>query len=205
MKTSPHKLTERDLVFAAINGAIFGLGFTLVSNSSIPFFPELPFLITTLAFSIAAAIGVAVGAALAQWRGFFFQLAKFGVVGAANTAVDLGTYNLIILAVGGSTTVIGAMLFKGLSFTVAVINSYIWNRYWSFGKKDEATAGEFTKFVSVSVIGLVLNATITGAISYFAAANGIVSSTLATLAAAIASVLVLAWNFLGYKLFVFKK
>jgi len=51
-----HKITVRDLIFAAINGAIFGLGFTVISNNAIPFFPQLPLLITTLAFSILAAM-----------------------------------------------------------------------------------------------------------------------------------------------------
>ncbi len=203
--TPQHTLTARDLTFAAINGAIFGLGFTVISNNSLPFLPELPFIITTLAFSLLASIGVGIGAALSQWKPFFFQLSKFGIVGVANTAVDLGVLNLLIFIVGGSATTTITTLFKSISFFAAVINSYIWNRYWSFEKKDAASAGEFAKFMIVSTIGLLLNAGITFVIATLFADNGIVSGSLATIAAAIASISVLIWNFLGYKLFVFKK
>ncbi len=200
-----HKLTFRDLVFAAINGAIFGLGFTVISNESIPFFPELPFIVTTLIFSVLATIGVAIGAVLSLWKRFFFQLAKFGIVGVANTAVDLGLFNLLFSFVNGIAPVGVVVVFKSISFITAVINSYIWNRYWSFDKKNKASANEFVKFFTISVIGFAMNAGITGAITALFSSNGVASSSLATIAAAIASATVLAWNFLGYKFFVFKK
>ncbi len=203
--TNPHSITAKDLIFAAINGAIFGLGFTVISNNSLPFLPKLPFIMTILAFSVLATIGVSIGAALSHWKHFFFQLSKFGIVGVANTAVDLGVLNLLIFIVGGSATAGVTTAFKGISFFAAVVNSYIWNRYWSFEKKESASANEFAKFMIVSTIGLFLNAGITFAITATFATNGNVSGILATIAAAIASVSVLAWNFLGYKLFVFKK
>ncbi len=200
-----HKITLRDLVFAAINGAIFGLGFTVIANNSLPFFPMLPFIITTLAFSILAVIGVAIGSFLSRWKSFFFQLSKFGIVGTANTAVDLGVFNLLIILVGGTASVFMITILKGISFFAAVINSYIWNRYWSFDKTDQASANEFIKFITVSLIGLGINAGFTAGISAALSSGGGITSTAATIAAAIASLIVLAWNFIGYKLFVFKK
>ncbi len=205
MPSTRKTLTVSDLVFAAINGGIFGLGFTVISNNALPFIPTLPPLVTTMAFSVLAVIGIAIGAVLSRWLPFMFQLAKFGLVGVANTAIDLGTLNLLIYLAGGATTIIGNMIFKAIAFTVAVVNSYIWNRYWSFEKRDHATGTEATKFVAVSIAGLLLNNAITTVITWFFGGNAGISPLLATTSAAIASVSVLMWNFIGYKIFVFKK
>jgi putative flippase GtrA len=94
-----------------------------------------------------------------------------------------------------------------LSVAIAIINSYIWNKYWSFQKKEmREVSKEFTHFVSVSLVGLVLNVAITSFITnLIGPAFGFNQIAWATLAGATASALVLLWNFLGYKLFVFKK
>ncbi len=202
--THHRALTTRDIVCAAINGMIFGAGASVIVNNSVSSIPHIPGVITTLIFGVAGIIAIVVGAVLARYHHIFFQLAKFALVGVANTAIDLGVFNALIYAVGGSTTVLIGAVLKGISFFVAVLNSYIWNRSWSFEKTSTADGSEFAKFVSVSVAGLLLNSAVTAGISAILAHGGVVSGQAATVAAAIASIVVLAWNFLGYKLFVFK-
>lgn len=196
-------LEMRDLVFGAINGAIFGLMASFVAkNFSYSINPLLP----TIAFSLLAVFGVYVGYLLSKWKNFFFQLAKFAAVGAANFSIDFGVYNALMyftqINVGN-----GIDIFKGIAFLVAVTNSYFWNKHWSFSKKDSTSSKkEFGLFLFVSVIGAILSI---GIVHIFVNVMGnpatISPKLWANLANVGATLVVLAWNFLGYKFIVFKK
>ncbi len=200
------KLSERDLIFALINGALIGALAPYIFSGLGGVLP-VPYIVFVLLIALLAVVGVSVGYFLAlRVRPFFFQLAKFGLIGVGNTVIDLGLYTLLIY-ISGSAEGLAITLFKTISVAVAIINSYIWNKYWSFQKKElRDVSKEFTHFVSVSVIGLVLNVAITSILTNFVdPVLGMNQTAWATLAGGSASVLVLAWNFLGYKLFVFKK
>jgi putative flippase GtrA len=206
MKTNSVVLTKKDLFFAGINGFIFGVLIPIVlKNLGIQISPVIHILIA-VAFALLAVVGVYVGYLLSKIAGFFFQLAKFGAVGAANFAVDFGVLNLLIFATGVASGWTFT-LFKSISFVVAVINSFIWNKKWTFKKKGgEGTGKDFFQFLFVSVIGLLLNA---GTASFIVNVVGPMGTmgdkTWANIATAVASVVVLTWNFLGYKFIVFKK
>jgi putative flippase GtrA len=200
------KLSQRDLLFALINGALIGLLAPYIFSGLGAALP-IPYILFVFFITILAVIGVAFGYFLAlRVRPFFFQLAKFGLIGVSNTVIDLGLYTFLIY-LSGSASGISITLFKTLSVAIAIINSYIWNKYWSFQKKEmRDVSKEFTHFVSVSLVGLVLNVAITSFITNLITPGfGLNQTAWATLAGATASGLVLLWNFLGYKLFVFKK
>lgn len=199
------KLTARDLIFAAINGAFIGiLAPYIFANLSV----KLPVSQGVFAFIIAllSAIGVAVGYLLSRIKPFFFELAKFGLIGVANTIIDLGLFNLFIYFSHISDGYI-VSIFKSLSVLAAIISSFIWNKYWSFAKKDSANVKEeFAHFLMVSLIGLLLNVGITSfIINVITIPAGIPDKAWANVGALTASALVLTWNFVGYKFFVFKK
>lgn len=200
-------LRFQDLFFAAINGAFIGLlAPIIVTNlgSNIP----LPYSLFVLLLAILAVVGVGVAHVIAERiakLGFTFQLAKFGLIGVTNTIIDLGIFNLFIYLTNIATGNI-VLVFKFVSVNAAIVNSYIWNKYWSFEKKDEAQGKEVVQFWIVSTIGLVLNAGITWImINLVGAPDPISDKAWASIASALASVLVLAWNFIGYKLWVFKR
>jgi putative flippase GtrA len=162
--------------------------------------------VIAIAFTVLAAVGVAIGYFLSKYIKIIFQIAKFGCVGAANFAVDIGILNLLIFLSG---TAVGAayIAFKVISFIFAVTNSYLWNKIWTFKKTDTKETGkEFSQFIIVSVIGLVLNAAVAGfLVIVVGPMGGIKVKTWASVSAAVASVCVMAWNFIGYKFWVFKK
>ena len=91
-----------------------------------------------------------------------------------------------------------------MSFIIANVNSYFWNKHWTFSSGKSATAGEFGKFFTVSVIGFAVNV---GAASFIvnviAAPAGFSPAMWANVGAVVATLAALAWNFLGYKFIVF--
>lgn len=207
---SLHTLEKRDLFFASINGLFIGIFAPSIFRNLGAVLP-VPISLFALALALLCIIGITVGFLLSKISSrlrFFFQLAKFGIIGATNFIVDLGIFSLLIwvthISTGGSI-----VLFKVASVSVAIVNSYIWNKFWSFGEKhtDESTVRrQFFQFIAVSLVGLVLNAGITYSLITFAAGFMSVSpETWATISSAIASITVLSWNFIGYKFFVFKR
>lgn len=200
------KLTGRDILFGAINGLIFGALLPVVlKNMNIQMSASKGVAIA-VAFTILAAVGVYIGYLLSKYIRIFFQIAKFGCVGATNFAVDIGILNLLIFLTGSAAGV-AYTIFKVISFTFAVTNSYIWNKVWTFKKTDTKESGkEFTQFLAVSIIGLVLNAVVASVlVNVIGPLGGIKVKTWASISAAIASICVMAWNFIGYKFWVFKK
>ena len=200
------KLTSRDILFGAINGLIFGALLPVVlKNMNIAISANAGFAIA-IAFTVLAAAGVAIGYFLSKYIKIIFQIAKFGCVGAANFAVDIGVLNLLIF-LSGSAAGMAYTLFKIISFIFAVTNSYIWNKIWTFKKVDTKETGkEFGQFIMISVIGLILNAVIASVlVNVIGPLGGINAKTWASVSAAVASVCVMAWNFVGYKFWVFKK
>lgn len=202
-------LQFRDLLFGAINGAIFGLmAYFMAKNFTLPSllsFINIP-LISITVFALLAVIGIYVGYLLSKIKHFFFQFAKFGSIGVANFSIDFGVLNILMFLTQINTG-IGIDIFKGLAFFAAVTNSYFWNKHWSFSEKSSATPKkEFTLFFLVSVIGAILSIGIVhilvNTIGYPPTFS---PNAWANIANVVATLVVLIWNFLGYKFIVFKK
>jgi len=199
-------LGRNDLIYAAMNGLIFGALIPIVLKNLGMQISGSMYLLIVIFFVVLATIGVYVGYLLSKIVGFFFQLAKFGAVGAANFAVDFGVLNLLIFGTGIASGWYFT-LYKSISFIVAVTNSFFWNKRWTFKKKGGENAGkDFVQFLLVSAIGLLINAGVASLIVNVIGPLGMISEkSWANIATAVASIVVLTWNFLGYKYIVFKK
>lgn len=141
---------------------------------------------------------------LSRWWQMFWQLGKFIVTGGLNTFLDFAVLNILMTL----TAIVSGWwfsLFKAISFSVAVINSYFWNKHWTF-ETEKRKGAEFVEFLTVSLIGLGINVgTATFVVRYVAPLGGLPAVTWANVGAFAAIILALAWNFLGYKLLVFRK
>lgn len=121
------------------------------------------------------------------------QFIKFGLVGLSSFIIDAGVYFVATRYLG-----VFYVFAKSISFLVAVINSYIWNRRWTFRSENAQKAQEFVKFLVVAGIGFGLNVSI-----MFIAVSKMHLLDLYGLI--LATIIVTIWNFTINKLWVFKK
>ncbi len=134
-----------------------------------------------------------------------YQFAKFASVGILNTSVDLGIFNLETFLYGSLPATMVFSMFKAVSFLAATTNSFIWNKYWTFGVNAKPQTGEVIKFYAIAIVGGFLNVGVATAVRTanfsFVSANMLVNFV-----APICGILaVFLWNFIGYKYVVFKK
>jgi len=196
-------MKKKDLVISGIIGLLNGTIFFSVLKGlkiSIPYSWTFP-----IFFPFLGALGIYLAWLLGKKFLIVFQGAKFFLVGTLNTFIDLGVLNLLIF-VSGIARGIFYSLFKGISFLTATINSYFFNKYWTFEKKEKPTFKEFSKFLGTVGIGLLINVGVASFIVNFIGPQfGISEKIWANIGAFIAVFFAFLWNFLASKFFVFKK
>jgi putative flippase GtrA len=145
-------------------------------------------------------------AMLGRKKPVLFQIGKYAAIGFLNTGIDLGVFNALVIASNIDPKGIKAGLLSACSFTVAVVNSYLWNKYWTFRDKGKAKGSEFMQFVIVSLIGLLLNFVYVSAVTnYVNPPFDLNLKQWANLVKFMGIFISLAWNFVGYKFIVFKE
>ncbi len=194
-----------DILLAFIIGEVSAL-LALVVLKNIQF--TLDIWILPIILPILSIIGLWITYFLGKKFLIIWQAAKFILVGILNTFVDLGVLNLLIF-ISGISGGWGYSAFKGISFTIAVINSYFWNKFWTFRKPKTVTPGkEFLQFFIVSAMGFGINVGIASLVVNLIGPHfefsGISQTLWANIGAVVATFVAMAWNFIGYKLFVFK-
>ncbi len=129
---------------------------------------------------------------------------KFGFTGALNTGTDFVVLNSLLSVSGGAH---GAYLAcKAVSFSIAVVQSYFLNKYWVFRAKGERNMEETARFFAVSVAGLIFNIAGSSLVFSLLGALDLFDFRIrANAGALVGTLLVLVWNYTGYKFFVFKK
>ena len=139
-------------------------------------------------------------------KSLFAQIIRFIAVGCMNTAINFLILN-ILSYVTGITKGDGVVVISVVSFAIATTNSYFFNKYWAFKDKSSSNEGQkFTLFLLVSVVGAAINAAIVWYITNHIRPMFGLSAHLWLNAATVAATGVsLIWNFIGYKLIVFKK
>lgn len=134
------------------------------------------------------------------------QLMKFVVVGGVNTGIDFLVLN-VEMAATNITSGPWMFLLNSVSFSVATVNSFFMNKYWTFQDKAEGHEGvKFSQFLAVSIIGISLNGAVVYLVtSFIPPMFGVSPQMWANVAKLAATGLSLVWNFIGYKFIVFKK
>ena len=124
--------------------------------------------------------------------GNWVQLAKFSAVGLSGYVVNLVVYGLLLRGAGLHYLAAGAC-----SFVAAAANNYYWNRHWTFRKQRGDVYGQGIRFFIVSLVALGAN---------LAILHVLITAGLGKIAAqAIAIILVMPLNFIGNKLWSFRR
>lgn len=125
-----------------------------------------------------------------------FQFLKFGIVGVSNTIIDFSLLNLLHFAFK-----VPVLLANTISFNCAIMNSFVWNKYWTFQNKEKNIGSQFIQFVIISLIGLGINNGIMYLSVNFLGSSAPLQLNLSKIFASIFS---MTWNFLAYKKWAFR-
>lgn len=126
---------------------------------------------------------------------------RFAIVGAIGAIVDFAVLNLLLLF---STPYV---LAGSVSFIVAVINNFLWNRFWTYpDSRTKKIANQLFQFAIINSIGLVIRIPLLAFLEnnlivlannlfpdFFLSAEFIGHNT----GLAIAIIIVMFWNFLA--------
>jgi putative flippase GtrA len=122
----------------------------------------------------------------------WFQLAKFCLVGVSGYVINLAVYVVLLRGAG-----VHYLPAAACSFLVAVTNNYTWNRLWTFRGQRGHVAYQGLRFFVVSVLALGANLFVL---------HSLVASGLGEIPAqALAVILVTPLNFVGNKLWSFRR
>jgi putative flippase GtrA len=131
------------------------------------------------------------GAALRRHHNWV-QLAKFSTVGASGYIVNLAVFSALVLGPDWHHRAAATA-----SFLVAVTNNYTWNRLWTFRGQRGHVAYQGLRFLIVAVCALVANLVILDALVWLGVPKIPAQAT--------AIVLVMPVNFVGNKLWSFRR
>lgn len=124
-------------------------------------------------------------------KGLIEQFLKFGVVGAIAFLIDYGVLMLLSQVVG-----MDPVISASISFVVSVVFNYVASMHYVFTRRDDISRRrEFTIFVVLSAIGLVINEIIM-VIGVNVLGDSALMVTITKLAA---TAIVMVWNFVSRK------
>jgi putative flippase GtrA len=153
-------------------------------------------------------------------RQTFRQFLKFAIVGAISTAIDWGIHTLLYQILGDmwNRQINAALLsafpalehprfdgaftvFKAVSFAVATLNGFYFNRRWTFRIRGREQAGiQLLRFFIVTSIGMGINVVVASQVH--AGPTASMMNYYFSLACGTASAMM--WNFLGHKFWSFR-
>jgi len=187
---------------------ISGLGLSFLARGFLEgflFYKKIEIFIF-LIFPLLSVFGLWVSFLLGKKFAIFFQGGKFLLTGILATLCDLVVFKGLRFFLPLSFGWLIAS-FKAVSFLVSTFFKYWLNKFWAFEKKEKVGMGkEILKFYLVTILGMVFNVTIF--YFFFALVGPLFNVPLTlweTISVILAAIAVAAWNFLGYKIFVFEQ
>lgn len=134
-----------------------------------------------------------------RYRREIKRFIKFAMVGTLGFMIDFSILNIMHKLAGWPL-----LAANSLSFTVAVISNFTWNRLWTFPEsRSRRKRRQLPQFALVNIIGLAVNnfvlLNLTALFSHFLA-----DPYHYNLAKALATIVVLFWNFGANRLWTYR-
>lgn len=147
------------------------------------------------------------------------RFAKFLIVGTFGFIIDFGTLTFLVEVVDLPNLVeqntpfpgtVGLVLANTISFTLAVLSNFTFNRYWTYPEsRSKKKRIQLPQFGLVSVLGLIINNVIfvlaTPFFNNFIASTDFLAGSIAGYIPAkiLATIVVLFWNFFVNRFWTF--
>lgn len=198
-------MQNKDYKTALILGIIIGV-FLVPLEYNARLSAKIPFVygLSIIGFPILALAGFAIGRLIFSKIPAILQFVKFGLIGVSNTAINFGVLNALV-AISGREKGWPLYFFESIAFVCSLFNSYIWNSHWSFQNKNKRTTEEFVEFFLITFVGSQINSLIVFSMStYVTPFAGIPQKLWINVSNVIATLVVMFWNFFGFKLIVFR-
>jgi putative flippase GtrA len=125
---------------------------------------------------------------------------KFSFVGVTGTIVDFGVMNLMSLVFH-----LPLLWAQAISFTIAVVNNFLWNRFWTYpDSRSKRAPRQLIQFVVINLAGIIVRTplitwlnnlilkSLNNAAIHFPVENFVISQNLAL---AVSISIILFWNF----------
>jgi putative flippase GtrA len=81
------------------------------------------------------------------------QVLRFGLVGGLNTLVDLLILNGLLLLFP-TTSALMLLVYNSLAYSLGGVNSFLLNKYWTFGQRQRTTSRELVRFTLTTICGI---------------------------------------------------
>jgi len=81
------------------------------------------------------------------------QVLRFGLVGGLNTLVDLLILNGL-LWLFPTTSSLMLLAYNALAYSLGAVNSFLLNKYWTFGRRQKTTRRELVRFTLTTLGGI---------------------------------------------------
>ena len=94
------------------------------------------------------------------------KFVKFGLIGVLNTLVDFGVFWVMdrwvvgrgpTLVLLGTAVAAGPYISIAVAYVVANLHSFVWNKLWTFERRDRVTKGEAGRYLLTSAGYLLLS------------------------------------------------
>jgi putative flippase GtrA len=90
------------------------------------------------------------------WNRTIWQFVRFGLVGYLNTSIDLLVLNGLLWLWPGKG-IVRLLLFNTIAYACGALNSFFFNRYWTFQRKGLPKAREAARFLLMTPAAIGCN------------------------------------------------
>ncbi len=157
-----------------------------------------------LGFLAFANLALFVGGWLGIRWAALWQFVKYAAAGSLNALLDIGILNLfsVIFRVYSGGLLI---FFNAIALSFAFTNSFLLNKFWAFKSSDNFHWSEFSRFIGVNFVTVIVNSLIIYFLTTIIGAPDTISEPVwENIAKLIATPITIIINFVGYKFIVFK-